>query len=106
MQIDKELSEMSYEEFKALTDYYIEHSAQRYDETPTSPFFEMMFNTALQRVQKTTHVTLRLNNGELNFVLPVTDEVQQTTIQTRGNQILVGNKVIVVTLEDAPQTFT
>ena len=101
MLIEKDLNEMSYEEFKELTDYYIEHSSHRYDETPTSPFFEMMFKTALERVQKTTNLTLRINNGELDLRLPSRDE--EAAILTRGNQILVGDQLIVVNLENLPQ---
>lgn len=93
--VERDLTEMTAEEFEALIDGYIERSSRRDDEVPASLFLQLMFETSVEQVQETIQLTGDIVNGELQFHVPTNREA---AIQTRGNQILVGNKLIVVSL--------
>ena len=93
--VERDLTEMTAEEFEALIDGYIERSSRRDDEIPAETFLELLFETSVEQVQETIQLTGDIVNGELQFHVP-TD--REAAIQTRGNQILVGNKLIVVSL--------
>ena len=101
MLIEKDLNEMSEDEFDELIDNYIERSSHGYGEMPMSIFFELLFENLAHPVQETIDLRLRINDGELDLRLPPTNE--EATILTRGNQILVGDQRIVVNLENALQ---
>lgn len=93
--VERDLTEMTAEEFDALIDGYIERSSRRDDEVPAEAFLELLFETSVEQVQETIQLRADYVNGALQFDLP-TD--REATIQTRGNQILVGDKLIVVSL--------
>jgi hypothetical protein len=88
--------EMNYESFQALIDGYIERSSQESGEMPASVFFELLFKRAAQQVTETIEVEGHLVGDQLVLHLPVEKE---TTVQVQGNEILVGDRRIVVRLK-------
>lgn len=90
---DQALTEMNYEAFEALLDNYIARVAGEGDDMPASTFFELLFERAAQRVTETVEVEGELVNNQLVLRVPVGTE---STIQVKGNEILVGNQRIVV----------
>ena len=98
------LTDMSYDEFLTVIDNYVERSSRQSAEMSASTgmparltFFELLFENAKQRVEETIPLTGRIVNGELAFTLPPDREA---TIQTHNNQIVVGNKLLVIKLDD------
>ena len=92
----KVLTDMGYDEFQTLIDHYIERSSQQSGEMPASTFFALLFEKAAQRATGTIEVTGRVVDGQL-VLTPLAE--RGTGVQTHGNQILVGDRRIVVTLE-------
>lgn len=88
--------DMSHDEFMEMIDNHIQHSSYQDYEMPVSDFFELLFSTSKKRVQETFPLGARIVEGKLQFLLP-TD--REHTLQARGNEILVGDQLIVVTLE-------
>lgn len=97
---EKLLTDMSYEEFITVIDNFVDRSSRETAEMSASTFFELLFENAKQRVQETIPLTGRIVNGELEFILP---SDREATIQTRHNQIVVGDKLLVVSLENGNQ---
>lgn len=92
----KSITEMNEDEFMELIDKYIERSSRRDDAIPTSTFLELLFQNALRDVQENIELTGHIINGQLELSPPTN---QETSIQTRQNQILVDNRLITVQLE-------
>lgn len=97
---EKVLTDMGYDAFQTLVDRYVERSSQQSGEMPASTFFALLFEKAAQRVTETIEVTGRIVDGRLVLTPPAESE---PGVQTYGNQILVGDRRIVVTLEDDGQ---
>ena len=93
---EKQLTEMDYAEFQELMDAYIARSSQQDDVIPVLTFLELLFGVLSQRVQNVIRLEGRVINGEL--VLAPTEE--ETPVQVRGNQILLGDWQIIVTLKN------
>lgn len=93
---EKVLTDMNYEEFAATLEDYIERSSQQSGEMPASIFFDLLFEKVSKRVTETIELEGRIVGGQLIFSVPAEKEV---AVQTRGNQILVGDRRIIVTLK-------
>ena len=93
---EKQLTEMDYAEFQELMDAYITRSSQQDDAIPASTFLELLFDILSQRVQNVIRLEGQVVNGEL--VLAPTEE--ETPVQVRGNQILLGDWRVIVTLKN------
>jgi len=91
--------DMSDDEFMEMIDNYIERSSYEEFIMPTSEFFKILFENSRKRVQETFPLAARIVDGELQFLLP-TD--REDTLQVQGNEILVGDRLITVTLLDSP----
>jgi len=94
--IEKSLTEMSYDEFQALIDGYIERSSRQTGEMPASVFFELLFERLAARTRRTIEVVGRVVDRELMLSLP---RPESALVLVRGNQIFVGDQRIVVRLE-------
>jgi hypothetical protein len=94
--VEKSLTEMSYDEFQALIDGYIERSSRETGEMPASTFFELLFERLAARARRTIEVTGRIVDRELVLSLP---GPESAPVQVQGNQIFVGDQRIVVRLE-------
>ena len=55
--IEKSLNEMSYDEYQALIDGYIELSSRQTGEMPASIFFGLLFERLAARFRQTVKVT-------------------------------------------------
>lgn len=93
---EKSLTEMSYDEFQALIDGYIERSSQQTGEMPASVFFELLFERLAARARQTIEVTGRIVDKKLVLSSPGSESAP---VQVRGNQIFVGDQRIVVRLD-------
>ena len=93
---EKQLTEMDYAEFQELMDAYIARSSQQDDAIPAPTFLELLFDALLQRVQNVIRLEGQIINGEL--VLAPAEE--ETPVQVRGNQILLGDWRVIVTLRN------
>ena len=88
--------EMTYEQFEAMIDDYIERSSRESGEMPTSAFFALLFEKMAARAQKTIKVHGHIVDGELVLSAPPTE---QRVVQVHGNEILVDRWRIVVILQ-------
>ena len=94
MMSKKRLTEMSYTKFQELMGDYITRSAQQDDAIPAPTFLELLFDALSQRMQKVVRIEGEVINDELIFLPPK----EETSLQVRGNQILLGDWHVVVTL--------
>jgi len=92
------ISEMTYEQFEAMMDNYIERSSRESGEMPASTFFALLFEKMAARAQQTVQVQGRIIDGRL-VLSPVPEE--QGSVHVHGNEILVDQWRIVVTLQPA-----
>lgn len=95
MLLEKDLNQVSEEELDDLIDNFIERSSHQTAEMSASTFLELLFETERKQVQETIPLTLNIKDGVVEFSLP---QDREATIQTRNNQILVGDTLLVVTL--------
>jgi len=93
--MSKQLTEMGYTEFQELIENYIARSAQEDDAVPASTFLELLFTALSRRVQNIVRIEGQVINDELIFLPPK----EETPLQVQGNQILLGNLRVVVTLK-------
>ena len=90
--------DMTYEQFEAMIDGYIERSSRESGEMPPSAFFALLFEKMAARAQETVKVHGRIVDGQLVLSAP---PAEQRTVQVRGNEILVDRWRIVVSLQSA-----
>ena len=88
---------MKYDEFQAVADRFIDRSSQEFGEMPASSFFELLFEKMAERVTETVELEGEIVNNQLVLKLPIDKE---STIQVKDNEILVGDRRIVVKLKD------
>ena len=88
---------MDYDEFQAVAEDFIARSSQEFGEMPASSFFEILFEKMAERVTETVELEGEIVNNQLVLKLPVDIE---TAVQVKNNEILVGDRRIVVKLKD------
>ena len=88
---------MDFDEFQSVADGFIERSSHEFGEMPASSFFELLFDKLAERVTETVEVEGEIVNNRLVLKLPVDVE---TAVQVKDNEILVGDRRIVVKLKD------
>ena len=64
---------------------------------PASSFFELLFDRMAERVSETVEIEAEIVDNQLVLKLPVDAE---TALQVKDNEILVGDRRIVVKLKD------
>ena len=90
--------DMTYEQFEAMIDGYIERSSRESGEMPVPAFFALLFEKMAARAQETVKVQGRIVDGQLVLsALPT----KQRTVQVRGNEILVDRWRIIVSFQSA-----
>lgn len=94
---EKAITELDYEGFKSIIDSFIERSSHEFGEMPASPFFELLFEKMAERVTETIEVEGKIMNNRLVLKLPADME---TAVQVKDNEILVGDRRIVVRLKN------
>ena len=90
------MTEMDYAEFQGLMETYIARSAQQDDAIPAPTFLELLFDALAQRVQNIIRIEGQVINGELVLAPPE----KETPVQVQGNQILLGDWRVIVTLKN------
>lgn len=93
---EQHLKTMDFDDFQAVADGFIERSSREFGEMPASSFFELLFEKMAERVTETVEVEGEIVNNQLIFKLPVDAE---TVVQVKDNEILVGDRRIVVKLK-------
>jgi len=91
------INTIEFDEFQTLADEFIERSSQEYGEMPASAFFELLFKKMAERVTETIELEGEIVDAQLVLRVPLNVE---TTVQVRNNEILVGDRRIVVKLKD------
>ena len=92
---EKLLTDMSYNELSSLMDSFIERSSKQSGEMSATTFFELLFERAAQRAQKTFEVEGRIVNGQLVFALP---NISSSSLYVQDNQIVIGEQRIIIKL--------
>ena len=94
---EKRLKIMDFDKFQSIADGFIDCSSQEFGEMPASSFFELLFDRMAERVSETVEVEGEIVNNRLVLKLPVNAE---TAVQVKDNEILIGDRRIVVKLKD------
>jgi hypothetical protein len=94
---EKPLKIMDVDKFQSIADAFIDRSSQEFGEMPASSFFELLFERMAERVSETVEVEGEIVDNQLVLKLPVDAE---TAVQVKDNEILVGDRRIVVKLKD------
>ncbi len=97
--IEKALTEMNYDEFQSLIEGYIDRSAQESGELPASSFFELLFDRMAERVTEIIELEGEVVGNKLILRLPAD---QQTAVHVQDNEIVVGDRRIIVRLKNNP----
>lgn len=93
---EQHIKTMDFDDFQAVADGFIERSSREFGEMPASSFFELLFEKMAERVTETVEVEGEIINNQLVLKLPVDVE---TVVQVKDNEILVGDRRIVVKLK-------
>lgn len=93
----KHLKIMDVDKFQSIADEFIDRSSQEFGEMPASSFFELLFDRMAERVSETVEVEGEIVGNQLVLKLPGDAE---TAVQVKDNEILVGDRRIVVKLKD------
>ena len=80
----------------SLIDGYIERSSQEYGEMPASVFFEFLFKRMAQGATETIELEVEIVDDKLVLQPPI------GAVQVTNNEILIGDRRIVVKLKDKP----
>lgn len=88
---------MGVDKFQSIADAFIDRSSQEFGEMPASSFFELLFERMAERVSETVEVEGEIVDNQLVLKLPLDAE---TAVQVKDNEILVGDRRIVVKLKD------
>lgn len=96
---EKALTEMNYDEFQSLIEGYIDRSAQERGEMPASSFFELLFDRMAERVTEIIELEGEVVGNQLILRLPAD---QQTAVHVQDNEIVVGDRRIIVRLKNNP----
>ncbi|MBK8905333.1 MAG: hypothetical protein IPM53_29390 [Anaerolineaceae bacterium] len=94
---EKHLKIMDVDKFQSIADAFIDRSSQEFGEMPASSFFELLFERMAERVSETVEVEGEIVDNQLVLKLPVDAE---TAVQVKDNEILIGDRRIVVKLKD------
>ena len=95
MAIEKYVTQMSDDEFQKYIDGYTPP-----DDPPdaaTLTFFKLLYESSKKRVKHIIPLTVSIEDGQVQFHLPPDIE---TTVEIRNNEILVGDRRLVVTLQN------
>lgn len=88
---------MDFDKFQSVANNFIDSSSREFGEMPASSFFELLFERMAERVSETVEIEAEIVGNQLVLKLPVGGE---TAVQVKDNEILVGDRRIVVKLKD------
>ncbi len=90
---------LNYEEFQSIANGFIERSSRQFGEMPASSFFELLFEKMAERVTETIELEGEGVDNQLVLHLPIELE---TAVHVKNNEILVGDRRIIVKLKNGP----
>jgi hypothetical protein len=93
---EQEIKTVDFDDFQEVADSFIERSSHGYGEMSASAFFELLFEKMSERVNETIEVEGEIVDNQLVLLMPMDVE---TAVQVRKNEILVGDRRIVVRLK-------
>lgn len=88
---------MDIDKFQSVANSFIDRSSQEFGEMPASSFFELLFDRMAERVSETVLVEAEISGNQFVLKLPIDAE---TAVQVKDNEILIGDRRIVVKLKD------
>ena len=96
---ENQIETIDFEEFQSVADRFIERSSHEFGEMPASSFFELLFEKMAERVTETIELEGEVVDNQLVLRLPVDLE---TAVQVKNNEILIGDRRIIVKLKNGP----
>jgi len=93
---EQTITTMDFDEFQSVIDGFIERSSQEYGEMPASVFFELLFEHMAEAATETIELEVEIVDDQLVLRPPM------GAIQVTDNEILIGDRRIVVKLKDKP----
>lgn len=94
---EQKINTIDFDQFQSIADNFIERSSYAYGEMPASSFFELLFEKMAERATETIELEGQIINNQLVLHMPIGTE---TIVQVKNNEILVGDRRIVVKLQD------
>jgi len=96
---ENRIKTIDFDEFQSVADRFIERSSHEFGEMPASSFFELLFEKMAERVTETIELEGEVVDNQLVLRLPVDLE---TAVQVKNNEILIGDRRIIVKLKNGP----
>jgi hypothetical protein len=93
----KQLDEMSEAEFDSLIDGYITRTATGYGEMPADIFLDLLMERIADKVDETVNLSIDVIDDD---GLVITPDRDLSGIVIRGNEIVVGNRRLVLKLTE------
>jgi hypothetical protein len=93
---EHQIQTIDFDKFQSIADGFIERSSHEFGEMPASSFFELLFEKMAERVRETVELEGEIVNNQLVLKLPGDME---TAVQVKDNEILIGDRRIVVKLK-------
>ena len=90
---------MDFDKFQSVADNFIDRSSREFGEMPASSFFKLLFERMAERVSETVAIEAEIVGNQLVLKLPGDAE---TAVQVKDNEILIGDRRIVVKLKGNP----
>ena len=87
---------MDYDEFQLVAEQFIERSSHEFGEMPASSFFQLLMEQMAERVTETIELEVAIVDDQLVLDPPM------GAVQVTNNEILIGDRRIVVKLKDKP----
>jgi hypothetical protein len=94
---ENQIKTIDFDEFQSVADGFIERSSHGFGEMPASSFFELLFERMAERVTETIELEGEVVDNQLVLRLPVELE---TAVHVKNNEILIGDRRIIVKLKD------
>lgn len=92
---EQKIRTIDFDDFQSIANNFIEQSLESNGDMPASAFFELLFEKMSERVSETIELEGKIVNNQLVLRMPVDVE---TAVQVKNNEILVGDRRIVVKL--------
>lgn len=96
---ENRIKTIDFDEFQSVADGFIERSSYEFGEMPASSFFELLFERMAERVTETIELEGEVVDNQLVLRLPVDLE---TAVHVKDNEILIGDRRIIVKLKNGP----
>jgi hypothetical protein len=93
---EQRIKTMDYDEFQLVAEQFIERSSHEFGEMPASSFFQLLMENMAERVTETIELEVDIVDNQLVLEPPI------GAVKITNNEILIGDRRIVVKLKDKP----